>query len=329
MVAFCQEHGIPHDVCGKVIVATSEEERPRLADIFQRGQENGVACEVIGPERLRELEPHVTGVEAIHVPDAGIVDYPGVAEKLVELVAAAGGTIVLGRWVIDLKSSAQGVVVESTGDPIESRLVVTCGGLYSDRLASLSEGTQPPRIVPFRGEYYELRPEAKHLCKNLIYPVPDPAFPFLGVHLTRMIGGAVECGPNAVLALSREGYTKAAVNLRDVLDSLGSAGFQRLAARHWRAGLHEIYRSFSQKAFAAAVRRLVPEIEGKHLIPAPAGVRAQALDEEGRLLDDFAFEETERVIHVCNAPSPAATASLSIGGTIADKVFERGVVSAS
>jgi (S)-2-hydroxyglutarate dehydrogenase len=320
MVAFCEREGIPFELCGKVIVAVSEEEIGALRTIFGRGQANGVQCEMIGPDRLRELEPHVAGLAAIHVPEAGIVDYIAVSLRLAELLSEHGGEVVLGAAVRRVLSAQVGVVVETSRGAIRARYLINCAGLHSDRVAAASDARVPLKIMPFRGEYFELRPESRHLCRNLIYPVPDPNFPFLGVHFTRMIGGGVECGPNAVLAFAREGYTRTTINVRDLVESVSYPGFIRLASRYWRAGAGEMWRSFSKGAFVRALQRLVPEIRSEHLLPAPAGVRAQAVGRDGRLLDDFAIEEQGCAVHVYNAPSPAATASLNIGELITDRL---------
>lgn len=320
MQQFCAEHDIPFDLCGKVIVALDETEASRLDTIYERGQANGVWCEMISGERLREIEPHAAGVKAIHVPEAGIVDYKAVSRKLAELICARNGEIRFGAKVVTITPHPDRVVVRTIDDEIEADRLITCGGLQSDRVAKLS-GTKPNgKIVPFRGEYFELKPEAEHLVKGLIYPTPDPRFPFLGVHFTRMIQGGVECGPNAVLAFAREGYHKTDINLYDLFESLTYPGFLRMAARHWKTGCAEMWRSISKRAFVKALQRLVPEIESDQLVAAPAGVRAQLLARDGNLVDDFSILESERIINVCNAPSPAATASLNIGKLVAQKV---------
>jgi L-2-hydroxyglutarate oxidase len=317
--SFCREEGVPFETCGKVVVATLPEELPRLAAIAERAQANGVAAELLGPERLRELEPHAAGLRALHVPETGIVDYRAVCERLAERVRARGGEIVTGAAVVRVRSSAGEVVVETTRGEASARLAVNCGGLHSDRVLASCGEPRPARIVPFRGEYYELVPEARSLVRNLIYPVPDPAFPFLGVHFTRTIHGGVECGPNAVLALAREGYRWRDLDPRDLADTLGYPGFWRLAARHWRMGSGEVWRSLSKRAFTRALQRLVPEIRLDQLRRAEAGVRAQALAKDGALVDDFLIRSVGRVIHVLNAPSPAATSSLSIGAAVAER----------
>ncbi len=323
MEDFCRAEGIPFDICGKVIVATAEAELPRLADIFARGQANGVRCEQIGPERLRELEPHAAGLAAIHVPEAGIIDYSQVCERLAQHIRAAGGEITFHARVTGFHPQTEATVVETTAGEFSARQVVNCAGLHCDRVARLSGRKPAVQIVPFRGEYFKLRAEAEHLCRTLIYPVPDPAFPFLGVHFTRRIDGGVECGPNAVLAFSREGYGKLQTNLRDLAGSLAYPGFLRLAAKYWRTGAGEMWRSVSKRAFVRALQRLVPEIRPAHLDPAPAGVRAQALARDGSLVDDFLIEESDRVVNVLNAPSPAATSSLRIGNLIVDRLAPR------
>ncbi len=324
MIAFCQQEGIAYALCGKVIVALDQAELARLHELHGRGLANGVDCQLIDAGRLRELEPHAAGIAAIHVRDTGIVDFRQVCARLAAHLQQAGHTIITGAAVLGLEERPDGVLVRTRSQELQARLVVNCAGLHSDRVAALAGGRPPARIVPFRGEYYALKPAMQHLCRTLIYPVPDPQFPFLGVHFTRMIDGAVECGPNAVLAFAREGYRKTDLNLRDLAETLAYPGFLRLAGRHWRMGAGEMVRSWHKGAFVAALQRLMPELRAEHLEAAPAGVRAQAIAPDGCLLDDFAFAETPRVIHVLNAPSPAATASLAIGQAIAGKVAERG-----
>jgi L-2-hydroxyglutarate oxidase len=317
---FCRERGVPFETCGKVVVAVEERERPMLERIHERALANGVACEAIGPERLREREPHAAGVAALFVPETGIVDYVAVGETLASLVREQGGEVVPRAKVTGVRADGARVRLLSTAGEVEARAAVNCAGLHSDRVLERSGLDRPARIVPFRGEYYELCPEARGFCKSLIYPVPDPSFPFLGVHFTRTIGGGVECGPNAVLALAREGYTWRDVDLRDLYDVFSYPGFWRLAARHFRTGAAEVVRSLSKPAFTRALRRLLPAIEERHLLPAPAGVRAQALFPDGALVDDFLIRVADRVVHVLNAPSPAATASLAIGDLVVDEV---------
>jgi L-2-hydroxyglutarate oxidase LhgO len=323
MRAFCEREGIPIDVCGKVIVAVDEQELPQLEKIFARGQANGVACERIGPERLQELEPHARGLQALYVPEAGILDYQRVAERLAAIVRERGGEVRLRARVTGFGIHEREVIVRSTGGDVAAGYVVTCAGLQSDRVTRLTGEEPAAKIVPFRGEYFKLTRSAEHLCRNLIYPVPDPSFPFLGVHFTRMIQGGVECGPNAVLAFAREGYGKLTINPWELVETLTYGGFLRLAVQHWPTGLGEMWRSVSKGAFVRALRRLIPEIQSDHLIPAPSGVRAMALGRDGQLLDDFVVQSTRRVINVGNAPSPAATASLNIGKLIVDRLAER------
>ena len=317
--AFCDEHDVAWQRTGKVIVATQEGQLAQLRTIFERGQQNGVDCAMIDVDRLRQLEPHCAGIAAIHVPESGIVDYPGVCHKLGELLQAAGAEIRLNCRVSGIDQRTDFVRLQTSQGDIEATQVINCGGLHSDRIARQSGLKMRERIIPFRGEYFELKPEAHHLCRTLIYPVPDPRFPFLGVHFTRMVHGGVECGPNAVFALAREGYNWGTINLRDVFESLTYPGFFRLAVRNWKTGLGEVWRSLSKAAFVRALQKLVPEIRSEHLHSAPAGVRAQALGLDGKLLDDFVILRHERVVNVCNAPSPAATACLNIGKHIAEQ----------
>lgn len=323
MERFCAEQNIPHEICGKVIVAIDESELPQLDKIYQRGQENGVRCELISAERLRELEPHAAGIRAIHVPESGIVNYRRVCERLGELLVERGGKLVTGAAVQGVVNRPDGVILRTSSGEFTATHLVTCAGLHSDRVAKWTGQQLQSQIVPFRGEYYDLIPAAEHLCRNLIYPVPDPNFPFLGVHFTRMVDGGVECGPNAVLAFAREGYGKLDMNLRDLWESLTFRGFQKLAVRHWRMGLQEMWRSFSKAAFVRAVQRLIPEIQAEHLVPARAGVRAQSLGPDGALVDDFVIEETEQAVNVCNAPSPAATSALNVGQLVVDRLAPR------
>ena len=281
MEQFCTEEGIPFDICGKVIVAVTEGELSALQKLVDRAGANGVAHEVVGPERLRELEPHVRGIRAIHVTEAGITDYKRVCERMAQRVRHAGGEVLTSAKVTAIRTTAGSVTVESTAGAFEAGYAVNCGGLHSDRLARMSGSDPSAKIVPFRGEYFELVPEAAKLCRNLIYPVPDPNFPFLGVHFTRMIGGGVECGPNAVLALAREGYTWGQLNPRDLSETLTYPGFLKLMRKHWRMGLYEVWRSLNRSAFTRALQRLVPEIRESDLHAAPAGIRAQALTPSG------------------------------------------------
>jgi L-2-hydroxyglutarate oxidase len=325
MERFCAVHGIDYEICGKVIVAVDERELSLLQTIYERGQANGVRCELIDRERLLELEPHAAGIRAVHVPEAGIVNYRQVAGKLADLITRAGGQITCRAPVIGIKSQSRPVIIETTAGEFSSDFAVTCAGLHADRITRLSGQEPPAQIVPFRGEYYDIKPSAHHLCRNLIYPVPDPNFPFLGVHFTRTIEGKLECGPNAVLAFAREGYRWRNISPRDLCESLTYPGFLRLAAKHWRAGMAEMWRSLSKGAFVRALQRLVPEVRSDDLESAPAGVRAQAVQREGKLADDFLICESERVIHICNAPSPAATASLNIGRLVGEKLTQMGL----
>ncbi len=329
MVAFCARRGIAHEVCGKLVVATRADELARLRDLEQRCLANGVPVERAGPERMREIEPHVAGIEALHVRVTGIADYPGVCRAFADDVVAGGGELLLGAEVVgarDVAGPAGELVVETTQGAVAARRVVNCAGLHADRIARLLGGEAAARglvLVPFRGEYYELAPARSHLVRGLVYPVPDPRFPFLGVHLTRGVHGRVHCGPNAVLALAREGYSWRAIDLGDLRETLSFPGFQALAREHWRYGLGEMVRSVSRARFADALARLVPEVRRSDLEPAPSGVRAQAVHPDGRLADDFEFGRSNdgRVLHVLNAPSPAATAALAIGDEIVAELF--------
>jgi L-2-hydroxyglutarate oxidase len=323
MEQFCTEQGIPFQRCGKVIVATREEERPVLHDILARGQQNGVDCALIDRARLQEIEPHTAGIEAIHVPESGIVDYKQVCERLAELLIAQGHKIITGAKVIAVHEDKQQVTAATLNGSYNSDYLVNCAGLHSDRVTKMSGMSSPAQIIPFRGEYYELKPEAEHLCRSLIYPVPDPKFPFLGVHFTLMISGRVECGPNAVLAFAREGYYLTDFNSTDLWEILRYPGFRKLAAKYWRTGFGEMWRSASKKAFVGALQHLVPAISEDHLVKAPAGIRAQAIEPDGSMMDDFAFQESKRVVNVVNAPSPAATSALAIGQTIVQKLAPR------
>lgn len=324
MEVFCKEQGIEHELCGKIIVALNDKEVPRLQNIFQRGQENGVRCKIISREEILEIEPHVAGIKGIHVPECGIVNYKQVCLRLGEIIAKKEeNKLLLGHAVIGMQTRAEGLIITTNKAEIECKHAINCAGLHSDRITRLGGQKPPAKIIPFKGEYYELKKQARHLCKNLIYPVPDPAFPFLGVHFTRMIDGSVECGPNAVLALGREAYGKFDLNLGDLFESLTYLGFQKMAMKHWKMGWGEMWRSYNKGAFVKALQKLIPEIESNHLTCAPAGIRAQAVSPAGALVDDFLIEDNKRIINVCNAPSPAATASLNIGSTITKKLTDR------
>lgn len=320
---FCTEHGVPWARCGKVIVASDERERSALDGLVDRAAKNGISAQLVGQSQLREIEPHAAGVAALHVPDAGVVDYRAVARELLRQFEAQGGEVLLNAAVETIEErDGEVVVITATGE-LRPQLVINCAGLYSDRIARMTGFDPGLRIVPFRGEYYELRPEAAHLCRGLIYPAPDPRLPFLGVHFTRGINGVVDCGPNAVLAMSREGYTRGDIRARDVIDAMSWWGLHRLMWRHWRSGLRELRRSRSPRLFGDSLRRLVPELRDEDLIVAAAGVRAQAVDRKGELVDDFVICGDRRFVHVCNAPSPAATSSLAIAEVVCAEALKR------
>jgi len=320
LVEFCRTRGIDYEICGKVIVATEQGELPLLDALFERGLKNGLEVEKIGPGELKELEPHASGRAAIRVPSTGIVDFKKVAEAFAALVREKGGELRPGTRVEDISEGGREVVVHTNNGAFHARVLVNCAGLYSDRVARLC-GVEPgAKIVPFRGEYYELRPEKRYLVKNLIYPVPNPNFPFLGVHFTRSIDGMVEAGPNAVLGLAREGYKKTDFDLKDFIEEMTYPGLWRLARKNWRTGIGEIHRSISKKAFVRGLKKLVPEVEEGDVVPISAGVRAQALKEDGALVDDFLIAEGKNSVHVLNAPSPAATSAIPIGEEIAKRV---------
>ena len=322
MENFCRQEEINFEICGKVIVAISEDELPALETIYQRGRTNGVRCEIISLEKLHELEPHVAGIQAVHVPEAGIVDFSQVCERFAERVREREGNKILCSTKVTGIRQTSRMIIETEKGEFEGRYLVNCAGLYSDKITAMTQ-TPGAKIIPFRGEYYKVRPGKNHLCRNLIYPVPDPNFPFLGVHFTRMINGSLECGPNAVLAFAREGYTRSTVNILELADILSYPGFMKLAAKYWKAGAGEMWRSFSKAAFVRALQRLIPEINADDLEPAPAGIRAQAVMNSGKLVDDFLIQENENVVNVGNAPSPAATSSLNIGKHIVDIVADR------
>jgi L-2-hydroxyglutarate oxidase len=324
LLDFANKHNIPYDLCGKIIVATRPEEIPLLENVYKRGIENGLTkIRKITAEEIRGFEPHCTGLEGIHVPYTGIIDYGRVSEVMQEQIELKGGRVILNANVDTIHPKGKGADVHASGKTYTAKLVVNCGGLFSDRIAGLTDKSLDVRIIPFRGEYYELREEKRHLVKTLIYPVPDPNFPFLGVHFTRMIGGGVEAGPNAVFAFKREGYKKSDFKFGDVWDALSWPGFRKVALKYWKTGLGEYYRSFSKAAFTKALQKLVPEVREDDLVPAGAGVRAQACDRTGGLLDDFKITESAFAINVLNAPSPAATSSLSIGKTVSELVLKR------
>ena len=314
LVRFCREHNVEHDICGKVVIATREDELPALAELYRRGSENGViGLQMLTPEEVKEFEPYAQCIRGMLVPGAGIVDFRKVAEAYADVFCKKGGELFLGAKVKKVKDlDAKTLRIETGRGVFKSRVLINCAGLYSDRVAKSSGLCPPCRIVPFRGEYYRIRPGRAFLVKNLIYPVPDPRFPFLGVHFTRMIDGRIEAGPNAVLAFAREGYGRTQIAPLELLETLGYVGFWRLVSRYWKTGMGEMMRSFSKSLFARALQDLLPSISKDDLEPGGAGVRAQALGHDGKLLDDFVIQQTEKMIHVLNAPSPAATSSLAI-----------------
>jgi L-2-hydroxyglutarate oxidase len=323
MYTFCEENSIPHDRCGKLVVAADGSELPALDELARRGAANGlVGIRRLTAEEMRETEPHVAGVAALRVRETGIVNYRTVSEVFARKIAAAGGSVRTDTRFLGCTREPDALTAETTAGPVRAKLLVNCAGLFSDRVARLCGVDPGVRIVPFRGEYYELKPRAEHLCRHLIYPVPDARLPFLGVHFTRMIGGGVECGPNAVLAFRRDGYRLRDVSLSDLWEYATCPGFWRMASKFWRVGLHEMYRSASRRAFWHALRKLVPEVGFHDLVRAGAGVRAQAVAPDGNLVDDFYIRQADRMIHVLNAPSPAATASIAIGRSVAEMALK-------
>ncbi len=323
LLAFCDAHAIPYDLCGKVIVATDAEELPRLDQLAERGRANGVAgLEMIGPERLRELEPHAVGIKALYSPATGIVDYARVARAYAAEVTEHGGEIRTKHAVTAITQRDGFNRIETSAGDVTARWIISCAGLEADRIARFTGAPRTPQIVPFRGDYYVLRPERRDWVKGMIYPVPDPRFPFLGVHFTRRLDGAVWLGPNAVLAFAREGYRRRDVNVRDLAEIARYRGFRHLARRYWRTGIDELYRDFRKAAFLKALQRYMPQLRMADLLPGPSGVRAQALGEDGALVDDFVVNVEGGALHVRNAPSPAATSSLAIGALIVDTAEE-------
>ena len=325
LIDFANEEGIKYDLCGKIVVATKKNQIPILNSLYERGAENGLlGFKKLNLEQMREIEPHVTGVAGFFVPQTGIIDYKEVCVKYAEKLQQIDGQVAFGQKVIEIKTNgSHSTVVTQTGY-YETKLVVNCAGLYSDKMAQLTQKEKIHlRIIPFRGEYFEIKPERQYLVKNLIYPVPDPNFPFLGVHFTRMIHGGVEAGPNAVLAFGRESYEKLDINAKELWETLTWPGFQKVATKYWQTGLGEMYRSFSKVAFTRALQELIPDIKSSDLTPGGAGVRAQACDREGGLLDDFSIIERPNAINICNAPSPAATSSLAIGEAVSELVMKR------
>ena len=331
LMSFCDEHSVSYEICGKVVVATSQDELPRLDELHRRGIANGLKeLEIIGPERLRELEPHATGIKGLHVPETGIIDYKKVAAAYAEKIRDAGGDIRLSQRVVGFLDRPEEIVLQTSGGDYRTKYVINCCGLQSDIVAQMMSGgdskeEEEHRIIPFRGEYYKIAPERQFLVRNLIYPVPDPTFPFLGVHFTRMAKGGVEAGPNAVFAYAREGYRHTDINLSDLWRTVSFRGFWAITGKYWQTGLGELYRSLSKSAFVRALQKLLPEIRESDLVAGGAGVRAQAVSASGALVDDFVIKQSRNAIHVLNAPSPGATASLAIGQQIcemAEKNFQ-------
>ncbi|KON69181.1 L-2-hydroxyglutarate oxidase [Peribacillus butanolivorans] len=323
MTEFCQTHGIEHDICGKVIVATKQDELPILNDLYTRGLQNELAIKKISVDELKEIEPHVNGLGAIRVPQAGIVNYRQVSEKIADIIKEYGGEIKLNTKVEKINEESDSVTIETNNGTLKARMVINCAGLHSDRIAAAAGYKTDMKIVPFRGEYFKLIPEKRFLVNHLIYPVPNPKFPFLGVHFTRMISGEVDAGPNAVLSFKREGYKKTDFNAKDLTEVLSYKGFWKLASKFMKEGMDEYVRSFSKKQFTKSLQELIPEIQEDDLIPAPAGVRAQALQDDGNMVDDFHIIMGKRTVHVCNAPSPAATASIEIGKEVVNRIPEQ------
>lgn len=324
LIQFCDEEGIKYELCGKIVVATKESELPQLEKLYERGAQNGLTgFKKLNAEQLKEYEPYVNGLAGFLVPQTGIIDFKEVSYKYAEKIEKSGGEIKTGEKVLRIEEKKGYSVVITNKAEYETKLVVNCAGLYSDKIASLTQKNLNVKIIPFRGEYYKISKEKEYLVKNLIYPVPDPAFPFLGVHFTRMIKGGIEAGPNAVLAFAREGYSKSKIKLGELFESLMWPGFQKVAKKYWKTGFGEMYRSFSKAAFTKALQQLIPAIEEKDLVTGGAGVRAQACDRDGGLLDDFMILDSPNAVNVCNAPSPAATSSLAIGDTVSDIVLKK------
>ena len=324
MYTFCEEHKLPFDRCGKIVVATSKDEIPALNMLEERGKANGLSgIKRLSASEIKEYEPHASGIDGLFVPQTGIVDYVAVTNKYADLIREKGGEIKTKSKLVSVKRDGNDLVLFTDHDEYRTKFVVNCGGLQSDRIAKLFGVDPNLQIIPFRGEYYQLKKEKEYLVKNLIYPVPDPQFPFLGVHFTRMIKGGVEAGPNAVLAFKREGYKKTDFSFRDILEMKLYPGFWKMAAKYYKMGFQEFRRSFSKELFVQSLQKLIPEIQSDDIEVGGAGVRAQALERDGKLVDDFRIVEAERMVHVLNAPSPAATASLSIGKTISEMVIKR------
>jgi L-2-hydroxyglutarate oxidase len=324
LIAFCDKNSVPYEICGKVVVATRQEELPRLDELHRRGIANGLqGLEIIGPERLKELEPHAIGIKGLYVPETGIIDYKKVADAYAEHIRDAGGDIRLSQRVVGMLDRPDEIVLQTSGGDYRTKYLINCCGLQSDLVAKMmgaisAADQEEHRIIPFRGEYYKIAPQRQFLVRNLIYPVPDPNFPFLGVHFTRMAKGGVEAGPNAVLAYAREGYRHTNVNVKDLWQTVSFKGFWAMTGKYWQTGFGELYRSLSKSAFVHALQKLLPEIRESDLVPGGAGVRAQAVSASGALVDDFVIKQSPRAIHILNAPSPGATASLAIGQSIAE-----------
>jgi (S)-2-hydroxyglutarate dehydrogenase len=323
MRRFCEEREIKHDICGKVIVATNNKELPLLENLFNRGIENGLSISKMSQGELKEREPHVKGLEAIYVPNAGIVNFTDVCENIAEVIRRRDGEIFLGQTAMAIIEKSDEVVIETDKQTFRGKYLINCAGLHSDRIAKMAGYLIDMKIVPFRGEYFQIKPERKNLVNHLIYPVPNPDFPFLGVHFTRMIDGKVDVGPNAVLSFKREGYKKTDFLLSDAAEIVRYKGFWKLASKYMREGMEEMIRSVSKKKFVENARSLIPDLEEDDLIQGPAGVRAQALKNDGSLVDDFEIINGKNSTHVCNAPSPAATASLEIGRIIASRIPDK------
>nr|WP_315146834.1 L-2-hydroxyglutarate oxidase [uncultured Flavobacterium sp.] len=318
LIQFCKENEVKYDLCGKIIVATEKEELPIMSNIFDRGIANGLAgIKKINAQEIKEIEPYCSGIEGIWVPQTGIIDYKEVSQKYADLFVQLGGEILFEQNVHEIKSIGGSSEIQTQNNRFEAKWIINCAGLYSDKIAKMTNKGIDVQILPFRGEYFNIKKEKEYLVKNLIYPVPNPNFPFLGVHFTRMVHGGVEAGPNAVLAFGREGYTNKMINWKELFETLGHSGFQKVALKYWKDGIYEMYRSYSKTAFTKALQRLIPEIQKEDLEQGSAGVRAQACDSKGNLSDDFLIFENKNVINVCNAPSPAATSSLAIGESIA------------
>lgn len=321
MLEFLEEHQIPYELCGKVIIATEEKELYTLQNIYDRGLQNGLEnLRILEENEIKEFEPYAKGIRAIHVPQAGITNYRKVAKQYQRLLTDKGVRFYFNQKVINIKNSKSSVTIDTNVGKFETGMLINCGGLYSDKLARMTLEELEYKIVPFRGEYYNLKPSANHLVKGLIYPIPDPNFPFLGVHFTKTIYGEVESGPNAVFAFSREGYRKRNINITELFESMTYSGFLTLAMKHWRTGSMELYRSFSKKAYVNSLKKLIPSITDNDVVKGGAGVRAQALKKDGTMVDDFLILKSENIINICNAPSPAATASLAIGEAIANEI---------